>query len=84
MGRAHFRYFTLVSLQPGQAVVCGGIEHLGSPCRRKQSLRRGMGRGEGRVMREENSPSAEAVARCWPVESNAMSRISSSCPLWRE
>ena len=41
------------------------------------------GRGEGRVRREENSPSAEAVARCWPVESNAMSRISSSCPLWR-
>ena len=40
-----------MSLQPGQAVVCGGIEHLGSPCRRKQSLRRGMGRGEfeGRV-----------------------------------
>lgn len=35
------------------------------------------GGGEGR----EDSPSAEAVARCCPVMSNAISRTSSSCPL---
>lgn len=51
-----------------------------------KTMEEGRGEGEeggrrGKIRENEHSPSAEAVARCWPVESNAMSRISSSCPL---